>query len=334
MKRCFVISPIGPEGSAIREHADDVFEYVIKPAMEELNIHPVRSDHLQEPGRITEQMFQEILNDDLSIAILTGHNANVFYELAIAHAAERPVITLILKGEALPFDVMDLRCVHYDLKPRPLFDKVYAKELIAHVRAFEASGWKASNVLGRSLRQPSGSLPENSYPFYRNGAEFGTQETWLKLIDGAERVVELMGIHLGPWRSKEFSEAIAEKARKGCQIRILVMHPDNPALPTMINESLTDVDLECVVREIQEMTKYYSRIAANCPNVSFRQIQRGTLHCQSTRTDGSAMYLPYLYARRRRNCPLWQCEAHSPLYDVVADEFEGLWNANDPATAP
>ena len=32
-KKCFVISPIGPPDSEIREHADDVFEYIIKPAM-------------------------------------------------------------------------------------------------------------------------------------------------------------------------------------------------------------------------------------------------------------------------------------------------------------
>jgi hypothetical protein len=53
MKRCFVISPIGAEGSTIREHADDVFDYIIKPAMEKCGIQAFRSDHLQEPGRIT-----------------------------------------------------------------------------------------------------------------------------------------------------------------------------------------------------------------------------------------------------------------------------------------
>jgi hypothetical protein len=33
-RRCFVISPIGMEGSQEREHADDVFDYIIKPALE------------------------------------------------------------------------------------------------------------------------------------------------------------------------------------------------------------------------------------------------------------------------------------------------------------
>src|SRR4029079_15825889 len=129
--------PIGPEGSQTREHADDVFDYIIKPATEECGIQAFPSDHLQEPSKMTEQLSREILNDDLSIAFLTGHNPNVFYELAVAHAAGRPVIVLIEKGEPLPFDIRDLRCVSYDLKPRPLFEGVYVKQVVEHVQSLE-----------------------------------------------------------------------------------------------------------------------------------------------------------------------------------------------------
>jgi hypothetical protein len=330
VKRCFVISPIGPEGSQTREHADDVFDYIIKPAMEECGIQAFRSDHLQEPGKITEQMFREILTDDLAIAVLTGHNANVFYELAIAHAAGRPVVVLIEKGESLPFDIRDLRCVYYDLKPRSLFDKVYLKQVVAHVHSLESSGWKVPTLFGKAVMHLGNQDDLNPFSFYRTGSEFGTPDTWLQLLRETEKVFEIMGIHLGPWRGgKGFSDLLAKKAKDGCAIRILLMHPDNPTLPDMINETLTEVDLEDVTREINEMAKYFARIAAKCPNISLRQIRRGTLHCQTTRTDGFAVYLPYLYSRRRRYCPLWQCKAGAALYDVVIEEFEGLWKVND-----
>src|SRR5437879_6327672 len=94
MKKCFVISPIGKEGSEMREHADDVFTFIIQPAMEGCGIECYRGDHFREPGRISEQTFRAILNEDLCIAILTGYNPNVFYELAIAQFAERPVIVM------------------------------------------------------------------------------------------------------------------------------------------------------------------------------------------------------------------------------------------------
>ena len=103
--KCFVISPIGDEGSDVRQHADDVFKYIIEPAMRECGIEAVRSDQLEKPGLISEQMFRFIFEADLCIAVLTDHNPNVFYELAVAHSAQRPVIILIEKGQRLPFDV-------------------------------------------------------------------------------------------------------------------------------------------------------------------------------------------------------------------------------------
>jgi hypothetical protein len=299
--------------------------------MEQCGIQAIRSDQLQEPGRLSEQMFRELLTDDLAIAVLTGHNANVFYELAVAHAASRPVIILIEKGESLPFDIQDLRCVYYDLKPRFLFDKVYVNQIVAHVRALEASGWKVPCMFGKAIMQIGVKDDLNAFSFYQNGGEFGSSDSWFQLLRETESVFEIMGIHLGPWRgAKGFSELLAKKAEEGCAVRILLMHPENPALHHMINEELTDVDLESVIREINEMTKYFVKIARKNPNIDVRQILRGTLHCQTTRSDGYGVYLPYLYSRRRRHCPLWQCKASSALYEVVAEEFEGLWRVNDP----
>ncbi len=150
MNRCFVISPIGPEGSAIREHADDVFECIIKPAMNECGFEAFRSDHLKEPGKITDQVIREILKDELTVAVLTGHNADVFYELALAHAAGRPVIILPENEQSLPFDVRELRCVYYDLKPRSVRTNVYVGQLVDQVRALEATGWNVPSLFGKA----------------------------------------------------------------------------------------------------------------------------------------------------------------------------------------
>jgi hypothetical protein len=147
-RRCFVISPIGADGSAVRQHADDVFDYIIKPAVAECGLVAHRSDHLLEPGKISAQMFREILTGDCCVALLTGHNPNVFYELAVAHTAGTPVVALIEKGEALPFDLHDWRCVRYDLSPRPLFEGTYVKELVAHLSRLALAGWVARPLFG------------------------------------------------------------------------------------------------------------------------------------------------------------------------------------------
>ncbi len=151
-RTCFVISPIGEQGSGVRQHADTVFRHIIEPAMEEYRFKAIRSDQLAEPGIISEQMFDHIIGDDLCVAVLTGYNPNVFYELAIAHAAKRPTILLIEKGHDLPFDLKDVRCVYYDFDPDAITDRAYVKQIIDHIRAFEAMGWKAHSpidLLGR-----------------------------------------------------------------------------------------------------------------------------------------------------------------------------------------
>ena len=118
-KTCFVIAPIGDPDSAIRKRADQVLKYIITPAAEECGFREVlRADKISEPGMITNQVIQHITGDAMVVADLTGHNANVFYELAIRHAIRRPYVQIIDEKERLPFDVAGLRTIpftHQDL---------------------------------------------------------------------------------------------------------------------------------------------------------------------------------------------------------------------------
>ena len=98
-KTCFVISPIGVEGSETRKRADDAFEGIIKPAVEPLGYKPVRADHLKSPGKITDQVIEIITEAPLVIADLTDLNANVFYELSLRHISEKPVVHIIHKDQ-------------------------------------------------------------------------------------------------------------------------------------------------------------------------------------------------------------------------------------------
>ena len=119
--KCFVISPIGTPDSAIRRHADDVYECVIEPAFVLANVKGHRADHVKDVGRISETMFSDILNADFCIAVLKDYNPNVFYEIAVAHSAGIPVILMSEMGVNPPFDLADERTFHYDLNPRAVY---------------------------------------------------------------------------------------------------------------------------------------------------------------------------------------------------------------------
>lgn len=114
MKTCFVISPIGEQGSETRKRSDIIFKYVIAPAVESFGYAPLRADQISEPGLITSQIIQHIVDDPLVIADLTDRNPNVFYELAIRHAIKKPLIQIIKKGEQIPFDVAGTRTIPVD----------------------------------------------------------------------------------------------------------------------------------------------------------------------------------------------------------------------------
>lgn len=113
-KECFIICPIGSEGSDVRERADKLLEHIIEEVVSEFGYSTNRSDEMSEPGSITMQIIQKVVESDLVIADLTGHNPNVFYELALRHSTAKPYIQLIDSSESIPFDISDLRTIHYD----------------------------------------------------------------------------------------------------------------------------------------------------------------------------------------------------------------------------
>ncbi len=117
-KKCFIIAPIGEEGSDTRNRSDKVLKHIIRPAVKECNYEPIRADKIAEPGIITSQVIQRLLNDDLVIADLTEKNPNVYYELAVRHAVNKPFVQIIEEGESISFDIAGMRTIsvnHHDL---------------------------------------------------------------------------------------------------------------------------------------------------------------------------------------------------------------------------
>ena len=144
--KCFVISPIGDEATDVRCHADEVFNHIIEPALAHFSIEPVRSDRMTEPGKISDQMYRAIFEYDLCIAVLTYANPNVYYELALAQSACRPVVIMIEKGSSLPFDVKDFRSLTYDLRITSYREKTYINRLIGMLNELKQAGWRGDDV--------------------------------------------------------------------------------------------------------------------------------------------------------------------------------------------
>ncbi len=147
---CFVISPIGDDGTETRRRADQVFKHVIEPAAQECDYQAIRADQISKPGIITSQIIKHLAEDPLVIADLAGHNPNVFYELAIRHVARKPVIQITEVGEAIPFDVAPTRAIqldHKDLESASLCKQ----NLVKQIRSVESNTTDFDNPISNAI---------------------------------------------------------------------------------------------------------------------------------------------------------------------------------------
>lgn len=115
LKTCFVISPIGDEGSETRINADKLFKYIISPVCENSGFEAIRVDQINDSNSITQTIIDKLLSSELVIADISEHNPNVFYEMGYRKCADKPIIHLKKKGESIPFDVNTVRTFEYDL---------------------------------------------------------------------------------------------------------------------------------------------------------------------------------------------------------------------------
>lgn len=136
-KTCFIITPIGDDGSPERKHADAILKHLIIPALEGFGILAARADKISKPGHITKQVVEHVAYSKLCITDLSFGNQNAHYELGIRHALKLPSIQIIRKGDKIPFDIQQGRTIIIDTSdPYTIMDRIASAkaELVEHVR--------------------------------------------------------------------------------------------------------------------------------------------------------------------------------------------------------
>jgi hypothetical protein len=104
---CFVIMPFGPP-------FDRYYKNIFVPAIEDAGLQPIRADSIFMPSAIMPDIWRFLSEAKILIADLTGRNPNVFYELGLAHALQKPVILVANNLDDVPFDLRGLRVLAYD----------------------------------------------------------------------------------------------------------------------------------------------------------------------------------------------------------------------------
>lgn len=116
LKQCFLIAPLGEEGSDTRRRSDQVLRYIINPVLEDCGYaEAVRPDHLGKPNVIVPAVIERVMDDPLVIADLSDRDPIVYYLLAIRHMSRKPVVKLVDAAQPSPFDVAHSRIIRVDI---------------------------------------------------------------------------------------------------------------------------------------------------------------------------------------------------------------------------
>lgn len=105
----FVIMPFHSE-------FDAVYGDLIKAPLEE-NGHTVnRADDVATHQSILRNIIQNISGADLVVADLTAQNANVYYELGLAHALRKDTVQIVQDLNDVPFDLRSHNVIVYSVR--------------------------------------------------------------------------------------------------------------------------------------------------------------------------------------------------------------------------
>ena len=83
----------------------DIYTGFLRPVLEDNGFVVSRADDIGSRQNILRAVLDGIANSDLIVADMTGANANVFYEVGIAHGLKRQVLLFTQDVNEIPFDL-------------------------------------------------------------------------------------------------------------------------------------------------------------------------------------------------------------------------------------
>lgn len=326
-KRCLVIDPSHDSSASVRQHADTLWKYVIQPALLDSPYAPRRADRTQENAPTDQAAIDAVLDDDLIIAVPSFGNARVFYEIALAQAAARPLILMIEEGQELGFDPRNAEIVTYRLDA----DSIVSATNIVRLQTVISEIGERQRAPDHGFRQGTAALnaggKTNSSIAFEHSAKprYGRL---LGLMREARTRINIMGVsNLALALHDDTAEVIRQVAARGVEVRILQSAPTNPGLLSLIG--MRNIDrIEAVKQRIVAATDAWRRIADAAGaefSLTIRRAQTLLPMASALITDEAVIATPYLHCRKPEESPTLIATAEDPWFQTMTEEFSALW---------
>jgi hypothetical protein len=135
--KVFVVMPFSEPWSR------DVYSKMIRPAVKEAGLECVRGDTSLRVGDLTQNIWNEVLQAGVIVADVSALNANVFYELGLAHALGKEVFIFKRKDAKIPADFGGAHYYEYELQNLRVAKKLLRDQLKALASAYKFHEVKA-----------------------------------------------------------------------------------------------------------------------------------------------------------------------------------------------
>ena len=223
---CFVLMPFALE-------LEPMYQKILEVTVIEQQLSCVRADSIYSAEIIIDEIWEKICQAQIIIADATGKNANVFYEMGLAHALGKDVIILAQSMDDIPFDLRHRRILIYSLNRLEEF-AIKLSRIIETVKSkpIQICEWLTTDVKdvrvglcsptdkykvhetpidvsGRVIGLPSGDLSYSIQGFVITDEEY-QQDTCVIAKDGSWR---LKAVHLGATEHKLFFRIFDESGR-------------------------------------------------------------------------------------------------------------------------
>jgi hypothetical protein len=110
---CFVIMPISNQIGYEANHFQFVYEDIIIPAIRLAGMEEKRADNAKNTNLIQLDIVNSIINTPMAVCDMSAKNPNVFYELGMRQAFDKPTVLMRDEDTEAPFDISGLRYVTY-----------------------------------------------------------------------------------------------------------------------------------------------------------------------------------------------------------------------------
>ena len=116
-KKCFVIMPFSETQSCTEQKWTEIFEYIIKPAIEESKLGYECERSVAKRENMIKGILEGLNRANVVIADLTDNNPNVFYELGVRHTLANRTILIAQGKKHIPFDLRPYPVTFYSEAP-------------------------------------------------------------------------------------------------------------------------------------------------------------------------------------------------------------------------